>query len=114
MRSLSPSKIFVCTSTVSPIANSGTSDLRLVFSTISRICWLMVYSYSKLVLFTTTTQRARRIRTDDYASFLLYIVLVVSSWFTFCLSLLTHLTVAQQHHHQASRPADRACDLVAV
>src|SRR5258707_481243 len=46
MRSLSPSKIFVCTSTVSPIANSGTSDLRLVFSTFSIICCLMIYSFS--------------------------------------------------------------------
>src|SRR5215471_488250 len=44
MRSLSPSRIFVCTSTVSPIAKSATSAFSTGFSTISRICWLMVLS----------------------------------------------------------------------
>src|SRR5262249_54912280 len=41
MRSFSPSRIRVCTSTVSPMANSGTSVFRTLFSTSSRICWLI-------------------------------------------------------------------------
>src|SRR5262245_28593625 len=45
MRSLSPSRILVCTSTVSPIEKFGTSDLRLDASTSSRICWLMVIPF---------------------------------------------------------------------
>ena len=37
-RSFSPSRIFVCTSTVSPISNSGASFLRYFSSTRSMIC----------------------------------------------------------------------------
>src|SRR5215469_6990384 len=42
MRSFSPSRIRVCTSTVSPILNSGSSVLRWGFSTWASTCWLMV------------------------------------------------------------------------
>ena len=63
-RSLSPSKIFVCTSTVSPMANFGTSDLRLDFSTISRICWLinlfLIVNFHVSLLATEATEITER------------------------------------------------------
>ncbi len=43
IRSLSPSRMRVCTSTVSPISNCGTSVFRLDCSTSLRICWLMAF-----------------------------------------------------------------------
>jgi hypothetical protein len=46
IRSFSPSRIRVCTSTVSPIANVATSGLRLEASTWARIFWLMAGSLS--------------------------------------------------------------------
>ena len=45
IRSLSPSRILVCTSTVSPISKNGISSFMLAFSTRPIKCWLIALPF---------------------------------------------------------------------